>query len=101
MCDVPRFDHPQPRWTALYAIVTTSIGLLLLTQAATVLAWRVGVSATVLLASTAASLTWIHANRVALDQREWCECARATIAVRVVQAPVATSTPERGATLVA
>ncbi|HEX9822534.1 MAG TPA: hypothetical protein VGD07_23290 [Methylomirabilota bacterium] len=39
------------------------------------------------LAAVAAMAVWIRSNRTALDLQQWCECAAATITVRVIPSP--------------
>jgi hypothetical protein len=113
MCEIVTPGHPKPCWGALYTIAATSVGLVAATQSITVLVWRAAVSVVLLLAATAASLAWVRGNRVALDQREWCACAGASVSVRVVGEPATLledvdceevaariPPPSRGATLV-
>lgn len=85
MCDSrPPTMTTRPRWGTLYAIP-------LLTTAALVAAARSIPTLTGLLgwaltgAVFGAMALWVRANRVALDQVEWCACASGAVGVRVIR----------------
>ena len=90
MCDVTVRSRlarttPRPRWSRLYGIVT----LMLAALAAIELVVLPGPAQTLIgcglaLGGCAAMAQWARRNRVALDQQGWCECASATLTVRVI-----------------
>ena len=90
MCDVTGRSRlaqrtSRPRWGLLYA--TTA--LMLAALAAVEFVASPGTSQTLLrsglvLGGFGAMALWARLNRRALDQLGWCECAAATITVRVI-----------------
>jgi hypothetical protein len=83
---------PRPRWVLLYllALSTSAAAGAVSTIAGpgrAILGLAVGVTAAF------AAFRWIAANRVALDELEWCACASATVQVRVIAPHAASVTP--------
>lgn len=74
----------RPRWGLLYGVVFVGLAALTLVDvdaAAPVRTVLDGVMAGAVFFGIAC---WIRANRVALDQQNWCECAGDTLIVRVI-----------------
>lgn len=86
---------PQPRWGGLYAVL--SFATLAFTLAGSGLVAAPALHAA--LDAVAAGLGgggviwWRRANRVALDLRDWCACAGATVRVRVITSRPAWQAP--------
>lgn len=99
MCDGARAAGVRsPHWGRLYAVAALAgLGLVLahVVPLASGLAFvlRVGL----LVAGFGAMASWLRANRVALDQAEWCACASRTVTVRVIRSipAVARAGPKR------
>jgi hypothetical protein len=73
------------RWGGLYAVmlsafaVTAAIGIVSLPAL-----WRVGATVVVFVAGAMGMLRCLAMQRVALDLSDWCDCAKSTVAVRIV-----------------
>jgi hypothetical protein len=74
----------RPRWTALYGIAASSVAALALTGIAADAFVRPALESVVGAAAFVATTLWLRANRAALDQQDWCECAAETLTVRVI-----------------
>jgi hypothetical protein len=76
---------PRPRWSGLYGLGGLALGALasveLLALSAT---WRAACDCAVVLGAFGGTAMWTCRNRVALDLREWCDCAAGTITVRMI-----------------
>ena len=75
------------RWGGLYAVVLSAF------TAATTIAvvsppgpWRIGVTLVVFSAAGIAIMKCLATQRLALDLSEWCECAKSTVTMRIVDA---------------
>jgi len=86
VCKARRGRRACPRWGGLYAIVAAGLtGAAVvgaLTGAGSVRTALFGVPAA---ATLLAASRWLARNRVALDLLDWCDCAAATVRVRVVR----------------
>ena len=86
---------PRPRWRILYliglSVTAASFGAVgVANPLRVVLACVIGVVAGI------AAFGWIAANRVALDELDWCACASASVPrVRVVMPRPTGATPAR------
>jgi hypothetical protein len=90
MCDVTAGSGharttPRPRWGLLFGLAT----LMLAALAAVEFVVSAGPTQTVLrcglaLGGFAAMALWARRNRVAIDAQGWCDCAGATVSVRVI-----------------
>jgi hypothetical protein len=75
---------PSPRWGVLYWIVAVAACAVMLARSYAP-AWSARLLAGAVVALVCVALIrWIRANRVALDTLEWCECAAATMRVRLI-----------------
>jgi len=85
MCDIERTPETTPRWLVLYAVVPVAGAALL-----GVHTWVPAPLARTVLDGTVAAgvwlsmVGWVHANRVALEQAEWCACASESLRARVI-----------------
>ncbi len=74
-----------PRWGRLYGVIamvaSALAGLEYLVPAGP---WRAGARAAVCAAAFGVMAVWVRRNRVALEQRDWCDCAATGIRVRVI-----------------
>lgn len=87
MCDAGPISatRPRPRWRRLYAIGSLAVAAFALSELSVkALALRIALEGAVAVAAWGAILIWIGANRVALDQLEWCDCTAKTVTVRVI-----------------
>jgi hypothetical protein len=75
---------PRPRWGLLYGVVVLGLGMLTLTDMAAPEVVRPGLDGVLAVAAVMAIARWVRANRAALEQQEWCECAAERMTVRVV-----------------
>jgi hypothetical protein len=89
MCDRPTpASAIRPRWTILYGAALVGLLALALAEiAAPPGGLRTGLRCAVVLAAFVTIAAWVRSNRTALDLQEWCECARRTITVRVIESP--------------
>ncbi len=77
--------RPRPRWRRLYAIASLAVTAFALSDLSVKApALRIALDCAVAVAAWGATLIWIRANRVALDQLEWCDCTANTMTVRVI-----------------
>ena len=87
MCEVrpaPQ-TRPRPRWRRLYASGAFAVAAFALTELSVrAPSLRIALECGIAFAAWGATVVWIRANRVALDQLEWCDCAAKTITVRVI-----------------
>jgi hypothetical protein len=74
------------RWASLYAVVlfafaaTATIGIVPLP-----VRWRVDATVVVFVAGAIGMLRCLAMQRVALDLSDWCDCAKSTVTVRIVE----------------
>ncbi len=78
-------ETPRPRWSLLYGLGALVLGLLTAVELAPLAgairgALRFGCG----LGGFAGMAWWVRSNRVALDQRDWCECAAGKVTMRVI-----------------
>ena len=76
---------PRPRWGRLWTLVVLVLTALAAIQIV-VAPGRVGTTLQcgLALGGFGAMAWWTRRNRVALDALSWCECAGATVAIRVI-----------------
>ena len=87
MCDARPASaaRPRPRWRRLYASGAFAVVAFALTELSVrAPSLRIALECVLAVAAWGATVVWIRANRVALDQLEWCDCAAKTITVRVI-----------------
>lgn len=87
MCDSRRTPAttPRPRWGRLYAVLPLALaGFSLAELSVPARVMRVALEFGIAGAAWMAIAWWVRANRVALDQLEWCACAPETVRVRVI-----------------
>jgi hypothetical protein len=79
MC-VHRSTAPRPRWALLYllAVGVTAAAVAVMAVAGPA---RVVLAVAVWTAGAIGGFRWVAANRVALDQLDWCGCASSTMRV--------------------
>lgn len=91
MCEgaAPTARGGRPRWAGLYAIAALAIVALLGVQVVRPTAVRSALEVVTTVATFVAMLGWVRENGSAIDQLDWCDCAAATLTVRVIasQAP--------------
>jgi hypothetical protein len=97
MCERPSRSIGRPRWGWLYGVTLPPLAALAVVEAAT----PPNVLRTVLryalaLTAVAGMALWLRANRAAFDLQDWCDCAGATVTVRVIESrrPVVTDRTE-------
>ena len=94
MCDIrrTRATSPRPQWGRLYAILPLTVGAFVLVQfSAAMPTVRVLLRYGIAGAAWGAIGWWVRANRVALDQLEWCDCASRAVTRRVIESRAAYS----------
>src|SRR5690242_18182203 len=75
----------RPRWGVLYGVVVPQLAVLALTEiGGPPSGLRLAVRYVVALGTFVAMAVWVHSSRAAFDLQNWCECAGATMTVRVV-----------------
>ena len=85
----------KPRWARLYAVLPLALAALTAVElSAPQSALRTLLRYGIAVVAWGAIAAWVRANRVALHQVEWCDCAPRTVTVRVI-----VSRPGSGATL--
>jgi hypothetical protein len=76
---------PRPRWGRLYAILPPTVAAFaLIDRSGLAPALRIALGGGMAGVAFGAMAWWVRANRAALDQVDWCACARSTITVRVI-----------------
>jgi hypothetical protein len=89
MCDSPSHAPRKirrPRWGLLYGATLPQLAVLLGAEAAGLSnAARMIVRWVLVLSVFVGMALWIRSNRPAFDLQQWCECAPATITVRVIE----------------
>ncbi len=89
MCDLSSHaSRPgrQPRWGLLYGVTLPPLLALTTVEAlAPPAAARTVLRYVLALAVIAGMAAWLRANRHVLDLAQWCECASATVTVRVIE----------------
>ncbi len=87
MCDDARAAGVRsPHWGRLYAVAALAgLGLVVVHVVPLASGLAFVLRAGLLVAGFGAMAWWLRANRVALDQVEWCTCASRTVAARVVR----------------
>lgn len=94
MCETTSRASGRPRWGWLYGAALPPLAALAIVEAATLPnVLRIVLRCTLALAALIGIVLWIRANRPAFDLLEWCNCAAATITVRVLESrrPAASS----------
>jgi hypothetical protein len=78
--------HAGVRWGALYAIVSSAVAVTTTIAIASPPGlWRVGAAVTVFAAVVLGVLRCLARQRVALDLSDWCDCAKSTVTIRIVE----------------
>lgn len=78
----------RPHWSRLYAVLPLAIVTLALVELSVrVPVLRVMFRCGIVCAAFGAMMGWVRANRVALDQLDWCACAANAVTVRVISSP--------------
>jgi|RhiMetdeSRZDD1v2_1073273.scaffolds.fasta_scaffold1031896_2 hypothetical protein len=89
MCDTVaevRRATSRPRWLGLYAATLPQLVALAVVEiAGPPSAVRAVARCVFALGTFAAMGCWVHASRAALDLQQWCECARRSVTVRVIE----------------
>jgi hypothetical protein len=88
MCDkvtAGRRAAGQPRWIGLYAVTLPQLVALALVEIAGPPGVRSVARCLFALGTFVGIGWWVHASRGALDLQQWCECAPATITVRLIE----------------
>jgi hypothetical protein len=86
MCEMSSRPIGRPRWGWLYAAALSPLGALAIVEAATLPnPLRIVLRSALALTALAGMAVWARANRAAFDLQNWCECAAATITVRVIE----------------
>jgi hypothetical protein len=90
MCDSSarpghRRETPQPRWSLLYGLAFFTLGALSAVEVSPHPgAGRIALGCGLGIIGFVAMAVWLRVNRVALDLRDWCECAAEKMTVRVI-----------------
>jgi hypothetical protein len=74
----------RPRWTVLYGIAAIGLAAFTVTDITAPPPVRPFVTSAVGGIAAAAIGLWFRGNRAALEQQTWCDCASATVTVRVI-----------------
>jgi hypothetical protein len=83
-----------PRWGRLYAIVAAGAVAAVVTRAGLPASpLRAAILTAIPVLTGIAVAWWTALNRVALDLVDWCDCAAATVTVRVIMAEPRPATP--------
>ena len=97
MCETSSRAIGRPRWGWLYAAALAPLGALAIVEVATPPnPLRIVLRSALALTALAGMAVWARANRAAFDLQNWCECAAATITVRVIEShpPMTPALPE-------
>jgi hypothetical protein len=81
-----RSTVPRPRWARLYGVSGLGLAVLAVASLGVSEGARSGLAGIVAGALLVGFLLWIRANRVALEQRDSCACAREAVTARVITA---------------
>ena len=88
MCDTPGPPGPalrRPRWALLYGAAFSPLAVLAVVEVTTPPnAVRTLLRFVFAIGAFAGMAIWVRASRTALDMLDWCECAGATVSVRVI-----------------
>lgn len=96
MCETPAPSAPRPRWTRLYVLPPLLVAALVLVErSVSATAPRIVLEFALTGGAWWAMAAWVRANRIAIDQADWCACASHAITVRVIQSPVRAPAPAR------
>ena len=89
MCDTarpPGSTIVRPRWALLYGAAFSPLAALAVVEiAAPPNVVRTVLRLVLALGAFAGMAVWVRVSRTALDMLDWCACAGATVAVRVVE----------------
>ena len=80
----PAAPVARPRWGLLYGVVFGGLAALTLVDVDAAASGRTVLDCVMAGAVFLGIACWIRANRVALDQQDWCECAADTLTMRVI-----------------
>jgi len=87
----------RPRWGLLYGTTFPPlVALVVLEVAGPSGAARVMLRVVLALATFAAMAVWVRSNRPALDLQQWCDCAAASVTMRVIPSHRAAAAVRRG-----
>jgi hypothetical protein len=86
MCERSSRSIPHPRWGWLYGVTLSPLAVLAVVEAATPpTVFRSVLRYALALTAVAGMTLWLRANRAAFDLQAWCDCASATVTLRVIE----------------
>lgn len=77
---------PRVRWGGLYAVVLSAfVAAITIAVVSPPALWRIGVTVVVFIAAGIGMMRCLATQRLALDLSEWCDCAKSTVTMRIVE----------------